>query len=71
MSDEIGDVIGASAGQSHSLFWSSKGFLLGCGSNKHGQLASNSMRISVLSLIDLGSNDGMFCIMAACGTNHS
>ena len=71
MSDRIGEIIGASAGQSHSLFWSSKGFLLGCGSNKYGQLTSNSLRISTLSIIDLGPDNGMFCLMAACGLNHS
>ena len=29
-----------SAGESHSLFWTNTGTLLGCGSNKNGQLSS-------------------------------
>ena len=67
-----GEIIGASAGQSHSLFWTSNGLLLGCGSNKYGQLASILPRISTLDVLSIpGGTTNIHCLMAACGQNHT
>lgn len=65
-----GEIIGASAGQSHSLFWTNRGLLLGCGSNKYGQLASILPRISTLEVLSVPGGPA-HCLMAACGQNHS
>jgi alpha-tubulin suppressor-like RCC1 family protein len=67
---DAGYIVGVSAGQSHTLMWTSGGMLLGCGSNKHGQLTSLSPRISTLSLLVIPGGP-VFCLMAACGQNHS
>ena len=65
-----GNIVGLAAGQSHSLFWTSQGRLLGCGSNKHGQLSSLSPRITTLCAITF-HEELKYCVMAACGQNHS
>lgn len=65
-----GEIIGVSAGQSHSLFWTNKGLLLGCGSNKYGQLASILPRISTLEILSIPGGP-VHCLMAACGQNHT
>lgn len=70
MPADAGHIVGVSAGQSHTLAWTSGGMLLGCGSNKHGQLTSLSPRISTLSLLVIPGGP-VYCLMAACGQNHS
>lgn len=70
MATDAGHIVGVSAGQSHSLMWTSGGNLLGCGSNKHGQLTTLSPRISTLSVLVIPGGPA-FCLMAACGQNHS
>ena len=55
--------------------------MFGCGSSKFGQLASLSVKNSTPIMIDLGSSDSnmldkefsprYYCLMAACGQNHS
>ena len=65
---------GISAGASHSLVWTREGDLLGCGSNKYGQLGGSPMpRISSFEVIALGQRDGerLRVSMASCGANHS
>lgn len=64
---EIGQVIGMAAGYSHSLIWTSNGYLLGAGSNKYGQLGLNLPRADCFERIPLP----YACTMAACGLNHS
>ncbi|KAJ1433164.1 hypothetical protein B484DRAFT_429632, partial [Ochromonadaceae sp. CCMP2298] len=60
-------VIGLSCGYAHSLVWTEAGTLLGCGSNKYGQLALSPPTMEVFTPIPLEHA----CIMAACGHYHS
>jgi alpha-tubulin suppressor-like RCC1 family protein len=64
---EVGIVIGISAGYSHTIVWTDKGILLGCGLNKYGQLALSLPRVSNLTPLGLE----LFCLKAACGSNHT
>ena len=65
-----GYIVGLAAGQSHSLFWTNQGKLLGCGSNKYGQLSSQSPRVTTVCTIAF-HEELKYCVMAACGQNHS
>mmetsp|Transcript_15702 Transcript_15702/g.15839 ORF Transcript_15702/g.15839 Transcript_15702/m.15839 type:complete len:1240 (+) Transcript_15702:142-3861(+) len=70
LSHETGRVIGVTAGYSHSIIWTDTGIVLGCGSNKYGQLAVlPGLRVS--SFTKLGLQTGYRCVSAACGLNHT
>jgi len=60
-------VIGIRAGYQHSIIWTDEGLLLGCGANKYGQIGLPSPRVESFEVIPLD----FFCIMAACGYNHT
>jgi ubiquitin-protein ligase E3 A len=64
---DIGQIIGIAAGYSHSVFWTEKGFLFGCGSNKYGQLSLPFPRVDAFSHISLP----FFVVMASCGNQHT
>lgn len=66
----VGAAAGVAAGYSHTLIWTDTGVLLGCGSNKYGQLGSVSLpRVYSLQSLSLPSEHK--CIAAVCGSNHS
>lgn len=64
---DIGCIVGVSAGYSHSIFWTTKGWLFGAGANKFGQLGLFAPRVERFEQISLPH----FCIMATCGYNHT
>ncbi|RYH29664.1 hypothetical protein EON65_07765 [archaeon] len=64
---DIGSIVGISAGFSHSIFWTTKGWLFGAGANKYGQLGLFAPRVEKFEQINLPH----FCIMATCGYNHT
>jgi ubiquitin-protein ligase E3 A len=64
---DIGQIIGIAAGYSHSVFWTEKGFLFGCGNNKYGQLSLPFPRVDTFSYISLP----FFVVMASCGNQHT
>eukprot|EP01041_Mallomonas_annulata_P011292 gene11292-23629_t len=64
------EVVGMSGGYSHSLLWTKRGVLYGCGLNKYGQLMDIPYpRVNVFMKLPLP--DSYDVIQAACGTSHS
>ena len=52
----LGQVVGGSAGHTHTLLWTSAGVLLGSGSNKYGQLGVLAPRLTVFEPITFPSS---------------
>lgn len=68
---KYGSITNISCGYSHSVLNTENGYLLGCGSNKQGQLASAVPRVEAFTeiLFTIDPNDR--CIDVKCGSNHT
>lgn len=68
---KYGSITNIACGYSHSLLNTENGYLLGCGSNKQGQLASTFPRVDTFQEISFSIEPNDRCIDVKCGSNHS